>query len=66
VTGGRPLAPDKADEDRDEEPERPPRRSDSEDRSIQLRHNIEVHLPATKDIEVYSAIFKALREHLLD
>ncbi|MRR13094.1 hypothetical protein EG835_11700 [bacterium] len=35
-------------------------------RSLQLRHNIEVHLPATKDIEVYNAIFKALREHLLD
>lgn len=35
-------------------------------RSLQLRHNIEVHLPATKDIEVYNAIFKALRENLLD
>lgn len=31
-----------------------------------LRYNIEVHLPATKDIEVYSAIFKSLKEHLLD
>ncbi|HEU0014251.1 MAG TPA: DUF5343 domain-containing protein [Longimicrobium sp.] len=31
-----------------------------------LRYNIEVHLPATKDIEVYNAIFKSLREHLLD
>lgn len=31
-----------------------------------LRYNIEVHLPATKDVEVYSAIFKSLREHLLD
>lgn len=36
------------------------------DRSLQLRHNIEVHLPATKDIEVYNAIFKALKENLLD
>lgn len=35
-------------------------------RSLQLRHNIEVHLPATKDVEVYNAIFKALKEHLLD
>ncbi len=35
-------------------------------RALQLRHNIEVHLPATKDIEVYNAIFKALKEHLLD
>jgi hypothetical protein len=29
-----------------------------------LRYNIEVHLPATKDIEVYNAIFKSLRENL--
>lgn len=33
---------------------------------INLRCNVEVHLPATKDIEVYNAIFKSLREHLLD
>jgi len=31
-----------------------------------LRYNIEVHLPATKDIEVYNAIFKSLKEHLID
>ncbi|HEY1947258.1 MAG TPA: DUF5343 domain-containing protein [Bryobacteraceae bacterium] len=30
-----------------------------------LRYNIEVHLPATKDIDVYNAIFKSLREHLI-
>jgi len=35
-------------------------------RSLHLRHNIEVHLPATKEIEVYNAIFKALKENLLD
>ena len=31
-----------------------------------LRYNIEVHLPATKDVEVYNAIFKSLKEHLLE
>lgn len=31
-----------------------------------LRYNIEIHLPATKDVEVYNAIFKSLKEHLLD
>jgi hypothetical protein len=31
-----------------------------------LRYNIEVHLPATKDVEVYNSIFKALKAHLLD
>jgi hypothetical protein len=35
-------------------------------RILSLRHNIEVHLPATKDVEIYNAIFKALKEHLLD
>jgi len=31
-----------------------------------LHYNIQIHLPATKDAEVYNAIFKSLREHLLD
>lgn len=31
-----------------------------------LRYNVEVHLPATKDVEVYNAIFKSLKEHLLE
>jgi hypothetical protein len=31
-----------------------------------LHYNIQIHLPATKDIEVYNAIFKSLREHLLE
>ena len=29
-----------------------------------LHYNIQIHLPATKDVEVYTAIFKSLREHL--
>ena len=31
-----------------------------------LRYNIEIHLPATKDVEVYNAIFKSLKEHVLE
>lgn len=31
-----------------------------------LRYNVEIHLPATKDVEVYNAIFKSLKEHLLE
>jgi hypothetical protein len=31
-----------------------------------LHYNIQIHLPATKDLEVFNAIFKSLREHLLD
>ena len=36
------------------------------DGTLNLRYNIEVHLPATKDIDVYNAIFKSLKSHLLD
>lgn len=31
-----------------------------------LHYNIQIHLPATKDVEVFNAIFKSLREHILD
>ena len=30
-----------------------------------FHYNIQVHLPATKDISVYNAIFKSIKEHLL-
>lgn len=32
---------------------------------LNLRYKIEVHLPPTKDIEVYNAIFRSLRENLI-
>ena len=32
----------------------------------EFHYNIQVHLPATKDLEVYNAIFKSLREHFVD
>ena len=31
-----------------------------------LHYNVQIHLPATKDVEVYNAIFKSLREHFVD
>lgn len=31
-----------------------------------LHYNIQIHLPATKDVEVFNSIFKSLKEHLLD
>lgn len=34
--------------------------------SAEFHYNIQVHLPATKDIEVYNAIFKSLKEHLVE
>jgi hypothetical protein len=32
----------------------------------ELHYNIQIHLPATKDVEVYNAIFKSLKEHLFE
>lgn len=31
-----------------------------------LHYNIQIHLPATKDVEVFNAIFKSLKEHLFE
>lgn len=33
---------------------------------LALHYNIQIHLPATKDVEVYNAIFKSIKEHLID
>lgn len=38
----------------------------SSGKSINLAYTINLNLPATKDIEVFNAIFKSLKEHLLD
>ncbi len=33
--------------------------------STEFHYTIQIHLPASKEIEAYNAIFKSLREHLL-
>jgi len=33
--------------------------------NTELHYTIQIHLPATKDIEVFNAIFRSLRENLL-
>lgn len=33
---------------------------------VSLHYNIQIHLPATKDVEVYNAIFRSLKEHLFE
>lgn len=45
-----------------EEPPKKPRRI----AAAGLHYNIQIHLPASKDVEVYNAIFKSLRDHLLE
>jgi hypothetical protein len=32
---------------------------------LEYHYNIQIHLPSTKDVSVYNAIFKSLKEHLL-
>lgn len=34
--------------------------------SVGLHYNLQIHLPPTKDVEIYNAIFKSMREHLID
>jgi hypothetical protein len=46
----------------------PPQSTTKEDAPVRvsgLHYNIQIHLPPTKDIEVFNAIFKSLKEHLL-
>lgn len=38
----------------------------SQTKGINLSYTINLNLPATKDIEVFNAIFKSLKQHLLD
>ena len=33
---------------------------------VGLHYNVQIHLPATKDVEVYNAIFKSIRTHLIE
>lgn len=42
-----------------------PERSQTAEEGINLSYTINLNLPATTDINVYNAIFKSLREHLL-
>lgn len=32
---------------------------------VNLHYNIQIHLPATRDVEVYNAIFRSLRENVI-
>jgi hypothetical protein len=55
---------------RKKEPETKPEEEDQGTRPTpmapSLHYNIQIHLPATKDVEVYNAIFKSLKEHLFE
>jgi len=58
------LSPDTQDERKDIETFQPVHTLQQHVKAPGLHYNIQIHLPATKDIEVYNAIFKSLKEHL--
>jgi len=60
-----PPAPKKEDIDLPDNGAEPPPAAFS-GQGAGLHYNIQIHLPATKDVEVYNAIFKSLREHLFE
>lgn len=63
----RPIAPPSGKEPAKKiEPEPPPAPNVIENGISGLHYNIQIHLPATKDVEVYNSIFKSLREHLFE
>jgi hypothetical protein len=55
----------KANEDPPAAPPTPPDKGIGSKIPAGLHYNIQIHLPATKDVEVYNAIFKSLKEHLI-
>jgi hypothetical protein len=46
--------------------EEPSRSITATGRLTGFHYNIQVHLPATKDVEIYNAIFKSLKEHFVE
>ena len=60
----------KKEETQPSEPPPPPKTGTDKERDLHprpsLHYNIQIHLPATKDVEVFNAIFKALKGHLLE
>lgn len=70
-----PAAAEPKKEEKQPEPEPPlpppkgepgPPRFEAKHGHPTLHYNIQIHLPATKDVEVFNAIFKSLKEHLLE
>ena len=49
-----------------EQLQQPMHNSNATQKGINLSYTINLNLPATKDIEVFNAIFKSLKQHILD
>jgi hypothetical protein len=66
-----PAAPTGPHEEQSPAPPAPPaskpaRQHQPAGTELLLRHDVHVHLPATSDVAVYTAIFRALKDELLD
>ena len=64
--GGKDIPKEKIDKDEDHLHDKKTKKDRSAGSLTDLHYNIQIHLPATKDLEVYNAIFKSLKEHLFD
>jgi hypothetical protein len=49
-----------------EEQESPKKMKSAVERKLEISYTINLQLPATTEIAVFNAIFKSLKEHLLD
>jgi len=63
--GGKDGSDESLDQDDDHEPSEDADANNGRGATVQFRHSIEIHLPATKDIAVYNAIFKSIKDNLL-
>lgn len=63
---GAPVTVSKANESTIDLPDSLPIAATRERGPLSLNYNIQIHLPATKDVEVYNAIFRSLKEHLIN
>lgn len=64
-TAPQPSNGSKGEEESKPEEEDQPKRRTGKNLNPTLHYNVQIHLPATKDVEVYNAIFKSLKDHLL-
>ncbi|GMU26017.1 MAG: hypothetical protein AMXMBFR16_09220 [Candidatus Uhrbacteria bacterium] len=60
-----PNAPQTVETNRDSSSKEAPKSFSPARELSEFHYNIQIHLPVTKDISVYNAIFKSLRDHLV-
>jgi hypothetical protein len=65
VPPGADAAKDQTDGGNDDEERDDHRRDNGHGGVLSLRHDVHVHLPVSEDIKVYDAIFRSLRDNLL-